>query len=379
MGGEKSTKASLPAGPSGSPPHGRGKEEGTLQALANMGITPAWAGKSCWCFCRSAGGWDHPRVGGEKIHVYGVHGCLLGSPPRGRGKGPPGSGSGKQRGITPAWAGKSAALPSAPSGPRDHPRVGGEKNSLLWALSRIQGSPPRGRGKATSSSSWEKQTRITPAWAGKRITERRLKKMVTDHPRVGGEKWHLLLCVPAGYGSPPRGRGKASTHSTIASWTGITPAWAGKSDTNVVYVPATEDHPRVGGEKFRTVKRSCILQGSPPRGRGKVCIATGLRVSDGITPAWAGKSLTIPKLTTRSWDHPRVGREKDVVELRKTPHRGSPPRGRGKVYLGPQLWAGNGITPAWAGKSASQPFGYSAPADHPRVGGEKLKICEKQD
>ena len=29
---------------------------------------------------------DHPRVGGEKIHVYGVHGCLLGSPPRGRGK-----------------------------------------------------------------------------------------------------------------------------------------------------------------------------------------------------------------------------------------------------------------------------------------------------
>ncbi len=31
----------------------------------------------------------------------------------------------------------------------------------------------------------------------------------------------------------------------------------------------------------------------------------------------------------------------------------SPPRGRGKVYLGPQLGAGDGITPAWAGKRAA--------------------------
>ena len=36
----------------GSPPRMRGKEEGTLQALYNMGITPACAGKSKRTDCR---------------------------------------------------------------------------------------------------------------------------------------------------------------------------------------------------------------------------------------------------------------------------------------------------------------------------------------
>ena len=65
--------------------------------------------------------------------------------------------------------------------------------------------------------------------------------------------------------------------------------------------------------------------------RGKVCFNCSLISSTGITPAYAGKSLTIPKLTTRSWDHPRVCGEKRVICICVVLPQGSPPRMRGKA------------------------------------------------
>ncbi len=44
--------------------------------------------------------------------------------------------------------------------------------------------------------------------------------------------------------------------------------------------------------------------------------------------------------------NPRVGGEKTGDSGQPEYVHGSPPRWRGKVYLGPQLWAGHGITPA---------------------------------
>ena len=50
---------------------------------------------------------DHPRVGGEKLMFSTLPHSHLGSPPRGRGKGGAGALILGQIGITPAWAGKS--------------------------------------------------------------------------------------------------------------------------------------------------------------------------------------------------------------------------------------------------------------------------------
>ena len=50
-------------------------------------------------------------------------------------------------GITPAYAGKSSIMPQEHVNNRDHPRVCGEKLSGIVALSFIEGSPPRMRGK----------------------------------------------------------------------------------------------------------------------------------------------------------------------------------------------------------------------------------------
>ena len=131
-----------------------------------------------------------------------------------------------------------------------------------------------------------------------------------DHPRVGGEKRRLSECAQWAEGSPPRGRGKGGLALCWPPPPRITPAWAGKSTWAPSFKDLLQDHPRVGGEKQKTGFSGLCYVGSPPRGRGKA----GRRRIGGqavwITPAWAGKSLTIPKLTTRSWDHPRVGGEK---------------------------------------------------------------------
>ena len=90
--------------------------------------------------------------------------------------------------ITPAWAGKSAGFQSAPSGPRDHPRMGGEKIFRVCVLSLFKGSPPHGRGKARKPTMNRKPHRITPAWAGKRCRQYVPHLSPWDHPRMGGEK-----------------------------------------------------------------------------------------------------------------------------------------------------------------------------------------------
>ena len=147
---------------------------------------------------------------------------------------------------------------------------------------------------------------------------------------MGGEKLVVTGFPGTWIGSPPRGRGKVPNVSVEKISQGITPAWAGKRYRDGRLDAAVEDHPRVGGEKFVERTAAHLPPGSPPRGRGK------------------------------------------GPHLQKTAVRGgSPPRGRGKVHrcqIGPWL---PGITPAWAGKSVAYCWALGAKEDHPRMGGEK--------
>ena len=188
---------------------------------------------------------------------------------------------------------------------------------------------------------------------------------------MGGEKTKGGGPEKSGLGSPPRGRGKVghSVISTISS--GITPAWAGKSLFDMVINSLLEDHPRVGGEKFQKPIDMLQDMGSPPRGRGKVLEFALVFRWCRITPAWAGKREIVRSENSTAWDHPRVGGEKLLSAAGAGPCPGSPPRGRGKVWNGAAAGAIGGITPAWAGKSLTKREGYEPVGDHPRVGGEK--------
>ena len=131
----------------GSPPRMRGKGVFPYVVLPLLGITPAYAGKSLSKLRRRAGTRDHPRVCGEKAPRHLVQCCILGSPPRMRGKVDGISIATDSEGITPAYAGKSTCPQAGSPNSRDHPRVCGEKLAPAFVRKQPLGSPPRMRGK----------------------------------------------------------------------------------------------------------------------------------------------------------------------------------------------------------------------------------------
>ena len=152
----------------------------------------------------------------------------------------------------------------------DHPRVGGEKPSSRLSKRPVLGSPPRGRGKGGKVIFNQLPRGITPAWAGKSLAGQSAQTLRRDHPRVGGEKGKLIPFYVDEVGSPPRGRGKDLSLLDRLLTQRITPAWAGKSRPRAAHPAPGRDHPRVGGEKLLFVVSRNLCLGSPPRGRGKV-------------------------------------------------------------------------------------------------------------
>ena len=125
--GEKDRCGNCRNGKIGSPPPMRGKVLHFVQSTQRNRITPAYAGKSDAGSGQGQQHQDHPRLCGEKGLSETAGTAALGSPPPMRGKVPAGCRFLRQLGITPAYAGKSYVLheTAAPNG--DHPRLCGEK------------------------------------------------------------------------------------------------------------------------------------------------------------------------------------------------------------------------------------------------------------
>ena len=146
----------------------RGKACIRLYSGEMLGITPAYAGKSCRCCRCSSCVWDHPRLCGEKAASVSPSSTSVGSPPPMRGKGEYTEEATKQSGITPAYAGKRNMNVTPYSLPWDHPRLCGEKPQNRQIFSPSLGSPPPMRGKVRNAVYGVFVFRITPAYAGKR-------------------------------------------------------------------------------------------------------------------------------------------------------------------------------------------------------------------
>ena len=257
--GEKSPN--MPRNPqiTGSPPHMRGKERGSTSRQRRNGITPAHAGKSRLCHPVGFFLWDHPRTCGEKSTAPGRPSTRIGSPPHMRGKAEVDITEWPQNRITPAHAGKSVSIIIAVLMVADHPRTCGEKFLEVVQPLAAWGSPPHMRGKVQ--------------------IDRYKVAFVQDHPRTCGEKNHTGTGDLLRTGSPPHMRGKVlyGGYSTIS----------------------LGDHPRTCGEKKSSIQFKLLQQGSPPHMRGKVAYKWLLVTFTGITPAHAGKSLQVCRETRR--------------------------------------------------------------------------------
>ena len=213
----------------GSPPPMRGKGGVNVKFSAQLGITPAYAGKRSAGDCPMYRPWDHPRLCGEKRNAKEIAHLL--------------------HGITPAYAGKSGINCNQIPVTEDHPRLCGEKLQIPSDQYIFQGSPPPMRGKGVSHSSQTFVFGITPAYAGKSHLYGYYTIEVRDHPRLCGEKSFTPLCESLYIGSPPPMRGKACTCGKVHGKSRITPAYAGKSRAIPSRSRRFWDHPRLCGEK----------------------------------------------------------------------------------------------------------------------------------
>ena len=110
------------------------------------------------------------------------------------------------------------------------------------------------RGKVHVLACFFPLCRITPAYAGKREEAKNYLRVEQDHPRLCGEKCGKAVGVHQGVGSPPPMRGKESLSKGQRDHFGITPAYAGKSQKSKVSDWVEQDHPRLCGEKRRTMR-----------------------------------------------------------------------------------------------------------------------------
>ena len=88
-------------------------------------------------------------------------------------------------------------------------------------------------------------------------------------------------------------RGKVSRQTCRSCHLRITPAYAGKSVRQLRTCGSGQDHPRLCGEKQSIRQILIVCVGSPPPMRGKGFDADRVGVCPGITPAYAGKSMTL--------------------------------------------------------------------------------------
>ena len=272
--------------------------------------------------------------------------------------------------ITPAHAGKTGRCTHAQRRNRDHPRACGENARCMDSWSRMTGSPPRMRGKPLLADFLTDLFGITPAHAGKTCSRLPHFGSPRDHPRACGENVSIHSQNFLHSGSPPRMRGKLKPAVADEVSGRITPAHAGKTETLIIQCLWKWDHPRACGENCINSYLALLGKGSPPRMRGKQIFVKGSQILTGITPAHAGKT-TRWRLSSFSYgDHPRACGENTAEQIRARRHRGSPPRMRGKRKDGSGGLKKWGITPAHAGKTLTMTIAACSPRDHPRACGE---------
>ena len=167
------------------------------------------------------------------------------------------------------------------------------------------------RGKGFHKSAGQHSSGITPAYAGKSET-------AAGHSTAGS-------------GSPPRMRGKVLMLLGPTDTIWITPAYAGKSPEKKPFTPFRKDYPRVCWEKKEFPELSGLKLGSPPHMQGKVTELAHPAFCEGITPAHAGKSESKLRCRAARRDHPRICREKKCPKAWCIGQQESPPHMRGKV------------------------------------------------
>ena len=281
-----------------------------------------------------------------------------------------------RRGLIPARAGKTGSVASTSTRPRAHPRACGENMpSSVWSA-YMTGSSPRVRGKRPSATWTAPPGRLIPARAGKTTSGPSASHHPPAHPRACGENSSSTPKAFASTGSSPHVRGKPGWVALYAGIGGLIPARAGKTPVDGVGIRDAWAHPRACGENVDAAPERVCVMGSSPRVRGKLGCEVAHVAGTGLIPVRAGKTGLRSRARRGHRAHPRACGENELPSERHHVPDGSSPRVRGKRGNADNLYTGDGLIPARAGKTFQAPVNTAATAAHPRACGENDHTAE---
>ena len=281
----------------------------------------------------------------------------MGSSPLTRGKRSGQRSQGRDRGIIPAHAGKTAVVARGGERCRDHPRSRGENAPALVAARIARGSSPLTRGKpwAAIVDAWN--AGIIPAHAGKTTFDASRCSRIRDHPRSRGENFLAGGLGNVLLGSSPLPRGKRHRHVRGRLPGRLIPAHAGKTSPPYGEPCATGAHPRLRRENPQVT-----VEGT---------------VEEGLIPTHAGKTLHNPAHRSASTAHPHSRGENQYTVVSPAVEPGSSPLTRGKHPHHARNDQRTGLIPAHAGKTVLLFASPSSTRAHPRSRGENLAHVQR--
>ena len=131
--------------------------------------------------------------------------------------------------ITPARAGKTQRQAHDLLARRDHPRSRGKDVRAFRIHVKNRQSPPLARERQLIDDGGVIHLGITPARAGKTISQKTAGKIFSYHPRSRGKDNYIGIVHIYLLGSPPLARERPAWFQFLCLGQGITPARAGKT------------------------------------------------------------------------------------------------------------------------------------------------------
>ena len=192
-----------------------------------------------------------------------------------------------------------------------HPRSRGENIAEQGWDAYALGSSPLTRGKRRVIRRCSSCRRLIPAHAGKTSTPKSVPRLARAHPRSRGENKDGPGSVWSDRGSSPLTRGKLMTHVVMRESSGLIPAHAGKTRSDVARTRRRAAHPRSRGENTVNPAQPASTYGSSPLTRGKLLADRGPFRRRRLIPAHAGKTGRLVVGCPLLGAHPRSRGEND--------------------------------------------------------------------
>ena len=239
-----------------------------MKKYSSLGFIPAYAG-----FCSpelqdTPAGKVHPRLRGVLTLFNANVSSVGGSSPLTRGSVTHRELPVKPSRFIPAYAGFWTPCLRRCSCLRVHPRLRGVLE-IEEEEDEVQvGSSPLTRGSGGDRSSFDRECRFIPAYAGFCIEEETFHHVVKVHPRLRGVLHWGGVTAGNLIGSSPLTRGSVFCPYSGRGAAGFIPAYAGfcKHCHFVVFLDRV--HPRLRGVLLFSVCLSAELEGSSPLTRG---------------------------------------------------------------------------------------------------------------